>query len=608
MIASGVWYWTIVGLAAAVYAGMNVWFLRAILPRRRPGFPRLARIAVGHGLPQAAVLAGVMLLTQLVVAPLLLLSTVLLLTLLANNKKYASLNEPLLPADVAMALRQLHAWRLLGQYARRDVSVMVALPTSLAATVAVFLWEPWLLGPYFFSLALLSPIPALVFWPPRGEPPIIRAFNVLRIPFCDWDLCASVAAAGFFPTFLRSMNNIPQPAVRTMTADVAEAVLDKKLVHGDVHLPAVMANSPVPLGTKTGTTLDKTRREQMPHIVAVLAEGFVDPRAMNIFVEPDPLTGFGEAIRRSAYSGRAWVPVYGGWTIRSEYSLLTGINLASFANNIGNPNSTLVNPATHSLPKHLKSLGYRTALVHPHDARFYGRNRAAVSLGFDDFLDERSFEGAPREGRYISDLAVAARIEEELRRATAPSFLFCITMENHGPWDDKTPPIMAPFTVRPELSPASHLCFSHYLRHLRSADLMIRRLTGIVATAERPTIVLLVGDHLPALTNLFYEVGAAIFPEGAGWSATAPYLQTPYFLLSSTPAEHREMNCDISFLPGLLLDCAGLNSDRFFGHNSAMRRHQNGNIHDRSDSVVRDAYLRFCYEVATFPERYARAA
>jgi hypothetical protein len=608
MIASGAWYWTIVGLAAAVYTGMNVWFLWAILPRRRPGFPRLARIAVGHGLPQVAMLASVMLLAQLVVAPLLLLATVLLLTLLANNKKYASLNEPLLPADVAMALRQLHAWRLLGQYVRGDVSVMVALPASLAATVAVFLWEPWVLGRYFLSLALLSPIPALVFWPPRGQSPIIHAFKTLRIPFCDWDICESVAVAGFFPTFLRSMNNVPQPAIRTMTADVAAAVLDGRFGHDDACSSTVIGDNPVLVDTNTGTTFGKTRHDRRPHIVAVLAEGFIDPRAMGIFVEPDPLTAFGKAVRRSAYSGRAWVQAYGGWTVRSEYSLLTGINLASFANNIGNPNSTLVHPTTHSLPKHLKSLGYRTAFVHPHDARFYGRNHASISLGFDDFLDEHSFEGAPREGRYVSDVAVAARIEEELRRAEEPTFLFCITMENHGPWDDKTPPAMPPFTVRPQLSPASHLCFSHYLRHLRSADLMIRRLTDMVAAAQRPTIVLLVGDHLPALTDLFREVGAAIFAEGAGWSATAPYLQTPYFLLSNMLAEHREMNCDISFLPGLLLDCAGLNGDRFFGHNSAMRRHQNGNIHDRSDSVVRDAYLRFCYEVAAFPERYARAA
>jgi hypothetical protein len=586
MIASRAFYWTAVALAVAIYLGMNVWFLYAVLPPRRPGLRRLLRIIVGHGLPQAAVLAGLMLLMQLAVVPLLLFSSFLLLALLANNKKYALLNEPLLPADVAMVLRQLHVWRLLGQYVRRDVSVIIVLPASLAATVAVFAWEPWILGRYFLSLALLLPIPLWAFWPPRGQSPIIRVFKALRIPFCDWDISGTVAAAGFFPTFLRSMNNVPQPAVRTMTPAIAAEVLDGQFGRSGVC----------------------SRPERMPHIVVVLAEGFIDPRTMGIVVEPNPLAGYDAAVARSLYRGRACVQVYGGWTVRSEYSLLTGINLVSFANNVGNPNVTLVAPATHSLPKHLKSLGYRTALLHPHDGRFYSRDRAAGSLGFDEFFDEQSFAGAPREGRYIADAAVAARIEQELASAMQPTFLFGITIENHGPWDEKTPPDMPPFAVRPQLSPANHLCFSHYLRHLRNADQMIRRLSDVVASAQAPTILLVVGDHFPGLTGLFREVGAPIFAEGMGWAATAPYLQTPYFLLSNMPGEQRELNCDISFLPGLLLDCAGLNGDRFFGHNSAMRRHQNGNIHDNSDSVVRDAYLRFCYDVAAFPERYAKAA
>ena len=135
---------------------------------------------------------------------------------------------------------------------------------------------------------------------------------------------------------------------------------------------------------------------------------------------------------------------------------------------------------------------------------------------------------------------------------------------------------------------------------------MIRRLTDMVATAARPTIVLVVGDHLPALTELYHEVGCVMYgSKGTPWPATEPWLQTQYFLLSNLPAERREMDCDISFLPGLVLDCAGLNGDSFFHYNSAMRRHQSGNINDKSDPAVRDAYLRLCYEIAAFPEQYA---
>ena len=180
---------------------------------------------------------------------------------------------------------------------------------------------------------------------------------------------------------------------------------------------------------------------------------------MGLLVDPDPLTAYDDAVRRSVYHGNSWVPVYGGWTVRSEYSLLTGINLASFGNNVGNPNMTLVRSGTHSLPKHLKSLGYRTAIIHPHDRRFYGRDNACVVVGIRPIRRRARLRRAPREGLYVSDVAIAARIEEELRQAAEPTFLYCVTMENHGPWDDEVAPPMPPFSTEPRLSPQGHLSF-----------------------------------------------------------------------------------------------------------------------------------------------------
>jgi hypothetical protein len=585
MLASRLAYWTIVVVAAAIYLGVNLYFLRTILPQPAPRRTRnLRQTLVGHWLPQAAVLLSLLLLSQQIAASLLLVSMVLVLTLMANNRKFASLNEPLLPADVAMTLRQWHVWHVLGQYVRRDPSVLILLPAGFAAALFILICEPRLLGRYYFILALLAPLPWMLFWPRRGRMPILRIFESQGIPFHDTDISASVIDVGFFPTFLNCMADVPRSAVRSIDATVAQNVLNEKFGrNGDCSEP------PSP----------------MPNIVVVLAEAFADLRTHGICVEPNPLPNYDEAVRRSVYVGRTSVPVYGGWTIRSEYSLVTGITLASFSNKIANPNATLVRPASHSLPKHLRKLGYRTLMVHPHNRRFYGRGKACPALGFDEFLDEKRFAGAPREGRYISDAAVAERIAAELQNADRPTFLFCVTMENHGPWCQKTPLNIAPFTVQPELSPANQPAFAEYLHHLRNADLMIRRLTEMVATADRPTIVLFVGDHLPALTEMYREVGCAMFgAKGNPWPVTAPWLQTQYFLLSNMPGEHRELDCDISFLSGLVLDCAGLNGDRFFRYNSAMRRCQGGNIFDNSTPAIRDAYLRLCYEVAAFPERY----
>jgi phosphoglycerol transferase MdoB-like AlkP superfamily enzyme len=585
MITPQLAYWGMVGLAAVVFLGANFYFRRTIIPGPALDYRTWSAALIGQCLPQATVLMSLMLLSQMVIVSLLLTSTALVCLLYANNRKFLLLNEPLTPSDIVLTVHQIHSWPLLARYVRRSRYLIWVLPAALAVNVAVLVCEPWLLGRYWFSLALLSVVPmAIVFAPLRGKSLIVRLLDAWEVPFWDCDLPTSVAASGFLTTFVRCLDNVPRPAIRTLNEAGAETILAKKF--GDNDVP-----SPLP--------------DRKPHIVVVLAEAFMDPRSMGLLVDPDPLTAYDDAVRRSVYRGNSWVPVYGGWTVRSEYSLLTGINLASFGNNIGNPNTTLVRSGTHSLPKHLKSLGYRTAIIHPHDRRFYGRDNACVSLGFDRFLDEHDFAGAPREGLYVSDVAIAARIEGELRRAAEPTFLYCVTMENHGPWDDEVAPPTPPFSTEPRLSPQGHLSFAHYLRHLRSANSMIRRLTDMVLAADTPMLLLLVGDHLPSMAPLFREIAFPMFEPNAAWSANAPWLQTPYFLLSNTHSDRHQMDCDISFLPGLLLDCAGLNGDRFFHANSEMRRRLNGNIHSDADAMVREAYLRVCYEVAAFPDRYA---
>jgi hypothetical protein len=587
MITPQLVYWLMVDLAAVAFLGANFYFRRNIIPGPTLQYRTWSAALIGQCLPQATVLVSLMLLLQMIVAPLLLTATALIGLLYVNNRKFLLLNEPLTPSDVILNIRQPYSWPLLARYVRHSRCIIWLLPLVLAVNVAALVCEPRLLGRYWFSLAPLSVAPmAIVFAPLRGKSLIIRLLDAWQVPFWDCDLPASVSATGFLTTFVRCLDNVPRPAIRSLNEASAETILAKRFSGDDV--PAL-------------------RPDRKPHIIVVLAEAFMDPRSMGLSVDPDPLTAYDDAVRRSVYHGSSWVPVYGGWTIRSEYSLLTGIAMASFGNNIGNPNTTLVRHGTHSLPKHLKSLGYGTTIIHPNDRRFYGRDNACISLGFDRFLDEHDFADAPREGLYVSDVAIAQRIERELRQATEPTFLYCVTMENHGPWEGELDPSTLPFTTRPRLSPHGHLSFAHYLRHLRSANNMIRRLADMITASETPMILLLVGDHLPSMTELFREIAFPMYAPGEAWWATAPWLQTPYFLLSNMHTDRHQMDCDISFLPGLLLDCAGLNGDRFFHANSAMRRRLNGNIHSDADAAAREAYLRVCYEIAAFPERYASA-
>jgi phosphoglycerol transferase MdoB-like AlkP superfamily enzyme len=134
----------------------------------------------------------------------------------------------------------------------------------------------------------------------------------------------------------------------------------------------------------------------------------------------------------------------------------------------------------------LKTRGYRTLCLHPYPASFFSRDRVFPELGFDEFLDLKSFENAERQGPYVADSEVTRRILAALTTPGRPLFVFAITMENHGPYH---------LEGRDELE--------IYLRHLRNADRMIGEICG----ALKDGVFCIYGDHVPGLPQVYAARG-----------------------------------------------------------------------------------------------------
>lgn len=160
-----------------------------------------------------------------------------------------------------------------------------------------------------------------------------------------------------------------------------------------------------------------------------------------------------------------------------------------------------------SLASYLKRLGYRTVCIHPYPASFYRRDRVYPRLGFDEFMDIRSFGDAMRFGPYIGDAAVADKVAAILREATSPVFVFAITMENHGPLHlERVAPadIDALYSVPP---PDGCDDLTIYLRHLRNADRMIAGLRHALEQSGRPAGLCWYGDHVPIMPAVYETFG-----------------------------------------------------------------------------------------------------
>ncbi|EXI68572.1 MAG: Phosphoglycerol transferase, alkaline phosphatase superfamily [Candidatus Accumulibacter adjunctus] len=247
---------------------------------------------------------------------------------------------------------------------------------------------------------------------------------------------------------------------------------------------------------------------ELPHLVAVQSESFFDPRALFSGIRPEVLAEF-DRIRNDAVAhGKLKVPAWGANTVRTEFAFLSGIGEDKLGIHRFNPYHAIATGwDVPSLATYLKHLGYRTVCIHPYPASFYQRDRVYPRFGFDEFLDIRAFDDSMRVGPYIGDVAVAGKVAALLGKATAPVFIFAITMENHGPLHldrASSSEVDVLYSMPP---PGGCDDLTIYLRHLRNADHMIAQLRQTLDHCGRPASLCWFGDHVPIMPAVYEEFG-----------------------------------------------------------------------------------------------------
>ncbi|ANJ66602.1 hypothetical protein A9404_03705 [Halothiobacillus diazotrophicus] len=286
--------------------------------------------------------------------------------------------------------------------------------------------------------------------------------------------------------------------------------------------------------------------ETLPHIVAVQSESFFDPRTLWPDIAPSVTAGLDRLGAEAVAAGTCRVPAWGANTVRSEFAFLSGFDADNLGVHRFNPYRAFKSDEHGSLARALKNLGYRTLCIHPYPISFYDRQRVYPLLGFDEFIDLAAFTPADKFGPYTADQAIAERIRTLLAEAEVPTFIFVITMENHGPLHlEKVAPddIATLYTAPP---PAGTDDLTIYLRHLRNASRMAEHIAETLTDNVRPGWLCWYGDHVPIMSTVYEKLG---MPDG----------RTPYFIWhtdvseASGPGTHR----NASELAQILLKQAG---------------------------------------------------
>ena len=251
------------------------------------------------------------------------------------------------------------------------------------------------------------------------------------------------------------------------------------------------------------------RREPaaMPHLLVVQSESFFDVRRLDPRINPGILAHFDAARRDAAAHGPLRVPAWGANTMRTEFAFLSGMDEELLGVHRFNPFRRFAHHPWQTLATALRDAGYRTVCLHPHPATFFSRDRIYPLLGFDSFVDIRAFRGAERFGPYVSDAAVTGKACEILAAADRPTFLFVITMENHGPLHLERVTADEAASLYPSPPPPGFDDLSVYLRHLGNADRMLGELIAFCEAGQRDTVLCFYGDHVPSMPQVYDRLG-----------------------------------------------------------------------------------------------------
>ena len=383
----------------------------------------------------------------------------------ASNAKHAMLGEPLLFSDLALlsGLVRHPGFYFTALSTQQKAGLTIGALGLLLALVWLFVayFTPHLVGAGVLLLAG-GALAALL----RG-----KAFaGLARTPDIDADL----ARHGLIATLLlywRRWRETPDPPL-------------------------------CPTGPPDGS-LPAADFARLDLVIVIQCESFADP--VDLTTDPrHALPGLARARASAAQWGNLGVSGFGAYTMRTEFGVLFGRSEAALGFRRYDPFLTAQGEGSYTLSAKLGAAGYRCLFVHPHDLRFYGRDQMMPAIGFDRLIGERHFPPVvPGTGRYVSDRTLGVALRTLIDDAADPTFLYAVTMENHGPW----------MKDRLTGSPGG---LDAYLHHVRNSDTMLTELIDGLAATGRSALLVFFGDHRPSIP---------------GVAEPGPIRHTPYVML-----------------------------------------------------------------------------
>ncbi|MCL6708109.1 LTA synthase family protein [Pseudomonas sp. R2.Fl] len=413
----------------------------------------------------------------------LVLFPVALLLAFFSNQKQLYLSDPLYPSDMLFG-RQISELLPVMAAARPFYAVALAAVLLLTIGLLVYLWifgrrnfAGISLSGRMFRLAIAAPL-LFAFYPLLDYTRFSELRDRLHMIPMMWDQQENYRHNGFLLAFAFNvpMTNVAAPAG---------------------YGPEAIDSIPV---TEGAYGYSPSRR---PDVIVVMSESLWDPtRLPDVALSPDPMPTI-----RKTQSGNVFSPEFGGMTANVEFEALTGFSNA-FLPYGSIPYQQYVRRPLPSLATFFRANGYTAKAFHPFQSWFWNRASVYSHLGFEQFLSEENLPAMEKRGIFASDAALTDTLIRAGDNASgAPFFFFAVTLQGHGPYEANRYVKNTVGIETDRLSPTARSMLATYAQGVREADDNLKRLMDWAKKRRRETIIVLFGDHLPPIGDVYTETG-----------------------------------------------------------------------------------------------------
>ncbi len=251
----------------------------------------------------------------------------------------------------------------------------------------------------------------------------------------------------------------------------------------------------------------KSRGEDLPNVLVIMNESLSDLSVVGDFETSTPYMPYINSLKKDTVRGEILVSPFGGYTCNSEFEFLSGATMGLLPQGSAPYLQYVTKPLPYSMPSHLKSLGYKTVAFHPYYARGWNREKVYGLMGFDDFISientDKYTDSIKTIRGYTSDKTSYDVVKNlfDIKKENEKLFLFNITMQNHGGYthgDYRS-------TVKLKGMSKPYPATEQYLTLVKESDNAFKDLISHFSKYDEKIIILMFGDHMPAIEQEFYE-------------------------------------------------------------------------------------------------------